>query len=420
MKNNVAQDHDFALQPVPAQERRGFWSMLAVMLGFTFFSASMWAGGTLGTGLNLWPNFIIAILLGNLLLGIYTALLGSVASETGLSTHLLARYAFGEKGSYLASFLLSATQIGWFGVGVAMFALPIHKATGINQILLLACGGLLMTLTAYFGFRALTILSIIAVPSITILGSISVFKAINLSGGLQPLLTMEPTTALGFGTALTITVGSFISGGTLTPDFVRFAKNKRIGVSTTIIAFLIGNSLMFIFGAVGAAATGKADISEVMLLQGLVIPAIILLGLNIWTTNDNALYASGLGFSNITKIAKNKLVLVNGVLGTLASLWLYNNFVNWLTFLGSTLPPIGAIILTDYFIIKKKQYADYKTAKFDQFNLKALAAWSFSVLLTKVLPGIPPLNAVLSAMIIYLALEYFENLVGKKNLSAKN
>lgn len=410
-EQKVAHDHDFALEAVPVEKRRGFWSMLAVMLGFTFFSASMWAGGTLGTGLKLFPDFFIVILLGNLILGIYTSLLGTVASETGLSTHLLARYAFGKKGSYITSFLLGATQVGWFGVGIAMFALPIHQATGINLILLITIGGLLMTLTAYFGFKALTVLSLIAVPSIAILGSISVFKAIDMGGGIQPLLTMQPTTMLGFGTALTMTVGTFISGGTLTPDFVRFAKNKRTGFITTILAFLVGNSLMLIFGAFGATATGKADISEVMFLQGLVLPAIILLGLNIWTTNDNALYASGLGFSNITGIAKNKLVIINGVLGTITSVWLYNNFVSWLTFLGSTLPAIGAIILADYFIINKKQYPEYKTVKFKNVNINALIAWGGSILAARFLPGIPPLNVVISAVILYTGLEYLNRSV---------
>lgn len=36
-----------------------------------------------------------------------------------------AKRAFGEKGSYLSSAMISFTQIGWFGVGVAMFAIPV-------------------------------------------------------------------------------------------------------------------------------------------------------------------------------------------------------------------------------------------------------------------------------------------------------
>ena len=49
---------------------------------------------------------------------------------------------------------------------------------------------------------------------------------------------------------------------------------------------------MFGFGAIGAMATGESDIAEVMFLQGLIIPAVISLGLNIWTTNDNAKFVS--------------------------------------------------------------------------------------------------------------------------------
>ena len=44
MGDNVNHSHDFSLEKVPEGSKRGFWSLLVVMLGFTFFSASMWAG----------------------------------------------------------------------------------------------------------------------------------------------------------------------------------------------------------------------------------------------------------------------------------------------------------------------------------------------------------------------------------------
>ncbi|WP_078543352.1 cytosine permease [Litchfieldia alkalitelluris] len=401
MANKQHIDHDFSLQAVPQSNRNGFWKMLVVMLGFTFFSASMLSGGTLGAGLDF-TTFILIVLAGNLLLGLYTGALAYIAAKTGLSTHLLTRYAFGEKGSYLSSFLLGATQVGWFGVGVAMFAFPVAKVTGLNIHMLIIVAGLLMTATAYFGMKALAILSFIAVPAIAVLGSISVGKATDSLGGIQGLMDYQPTEMLGVAAALTICVGSFISGGTLTPDFARFAKTKRSAVTTTVIAFFIGNSLMFIFGAVGAVATGQSDISEVMFIQGLIIPAIIVLGLNIWTTNDNALYASGLGFSNITKISKNKVVIFNGVVGTIFAIWLYYNFVGWLTFLGSTLPPIGAIILADYFLVNRGNYKNYNEMKFKAVNWIALVAWVAGVLAAKFIPGIPPLNAVLGSAVVYV------------------
>lgn len=391
---------DYELQVVPKESKRGFVSMFAVMLGFTFFSASMWAGGSLGTGLDV-KGFIISVLLGNLILGVYTSLLAYIASSTGLSTHLLARYSFGEKGSHLVSFLLAITQVGWFGVGVAMFAVPVQKLTGMNVYLLVFLAGILMTSTAYFGIKTMTILSIIAVPSIAVLGGFSVFKAVESVGGMQGLLAIQPKDTLSISAALTMCVGSFISGGTLTPDFTRFSKSKTVGVLTTSIAFFIGNSMMFIFGAVGAATTGQADISEVMVLQGLIVPAIIILGFNIWTTNDNALYASGLGFSNITGIPKRKLVLFNGILGTVGAMFLYNNFVGWLNFLGAFIPSIGGIIISDYFIVNRKKYSKFDINNFDKVNVWAVVSWGAGVLAAKFIPGIPPINGVLTSALCY-------------------
>ncbi len=131
--------------------------------------------------------------------------------------------------------------------------------------------------------------------------------AVNGMGGLEALKAVVPAQPLDFNVALALVVGSFISAGTLTADFVRFGRNAKLAVLVAMVAFFLGNSLMFIFGAAGAAALGMADISDVMIAQGLLLPAIVVLGLNIWTTNDNALYASGLGFANITGMSSKTL-----------------------------------------------------------------------------------------------------------------
>lgn len=397
------EDHEFSLTAVPQSHRTGFWKMFVLMVGFTFSTSSMLSGGNLGLGLNM-SEFILLVLAGNLLLGIYTGSLAYIASKTGLSTHLLTRYAFGEKGSYLPSFLLSATQVGWFGVVVAMFALSLQKMTGLNTYFLIGVAGILMTATAYYGIKALAILSFVAVPAITILGSYSSIKSIDSMGGIQALMEYQPTEAIGIAAALTICVGSFISGGTLTPDFTRFAHTKRSAVISTVVAFFLGNTLMFLFGFIGSLASGKSDISEVMYLQGLIIPAIIVLGLNIWTTNDNALYAAGLGFSNITKINKSKLVLVCGILGTVLAMWLYNNVIGWLGLLGSTLPPIGAIILMDFFILNRGNYKNFNQMKFKMINWPAIVAWAAGVGFAKLSFGIPPLNALVGSAIVYIVI----------------
>ena len=400
---NTQQDKDYSLDAVKEGDKKGFWSMLFIMLGFTFFSASMLTGGTLGSGLTF-KDFMIAVLIGNLILGIYTGFLAYISADTGLSTHLLAKYSFGEKGSYLVSFLLGVTQIGWFGVGIAMIALPIHKVTGISVPLLVILSGVAMTSSAFFGMKTLAIISFISVPAIALLGGKSMLDAIQSAGGMKEILALAPTAPITMGTAVSLTIGSFISGGSTTADFTRFAKSTKISVSTTVLAFFVGNTLMFTFGAVGSMVTGFSDISEVMFSQGLIIPAIIVLGLNIWTTNDNAIYTSGLGFSNITKKPRHLIILVLGFLGTVFALFLYTNFQVFLGSLGTFIPPVGGILIADYFLFDKDRYKHFSTQEFKQLNIPALVSAGIGSLVAMYTPGIAAINGILTAVVLYTVL----------------
>lgn len=406
----MSDDINFSQGIVPSNQRKSLLSLAFIMLGLTFFSASMLAGGRVGAGLDL-NNFFIAIIIGNSFLAIYTAFLGYIGVKTGLTTHLLARYAFGRKGAWLPSLLLAGTQVGWFGVGVAMFVIPVSDVTGVNLYLLIALAGALMTGTMYFGIGAIAALSILAVPSMTILGVYSVWEAVDSVGGIQVLSTIKPTDPLSMASALSIVIGSFISAGTLTADFLRFGKNAKTAIIVAVLAFFIGNSLMFIFGAMGTLALGKADIFDVMLLQGLIIPAIIILGLNIWTTNNNALYASGLGFSSITGVSSRKLSMILGFIGTICSLWLYNNFVDWLIFLSSAIPPIGTILIAD-FLMNRARYTDFAKMNEIFVNWNAIIAVIAGVIASYLFNGIVPVNSVIASLITYLVLE---KTIGTKN-----
>ncbi len=441
MKREQQQNKDYEQTTIPASARRGFWSMFVIMMGFTFFSASMFTGGAMGVGLNL--KIIIALLIGNLFLGAYTGLLAFAASRTQLSIHLLSHYSFGTKGSYIPSFVLAITQIGWFGVGIAMFALPATAAfapmvssgswlaQGSNLLwLMVILSGIIMTSSAYFGIKALHIVSAVAVPAIAVLGLWSAIQALffdhpealsNFANGWEYLKVHAPAAgqSISMVTAISMAIGSFISGGTCTPDFARYAKTTKIGVSTTVLAFFIGNSIMIAFGAIGAMVWNTADISEVLIKQGLLIAGVIVLGLNIWTTNDNALYTSGLGLANITKLPKRYLVLFNGALGTLAALWLNNNFVGWLNILNTFIPPVGAIIITDYLICHKGRYPALEDKKFRAVNWCAVLAWALGTIVALIgadkIPGVhvgwlsaslPAVNGMVVACITYLLLRW--------------
>jgi cytosine permease len=225
----------------------------------------------------------------------------------------------------------------------------------LESYLLVAIAGILMTSSAYYGIKSLTIVSYFAVPAVAILGTIAMILAIhNGDAGLVEQFA-KGTKDMGIIAGAGLVVGSFVSGGTATPNFTRFAKSGKVGLIITVIAFFLGNSLMFLFGAVSSIYVGGNDIFEVMLNLNLFYLAVLVLGLNIWTTNDNALYTSGLGLSNIFGFPKKAMVFVAGFIGTVAAIWLYWNFCDWLNILNCTLPPVGMILILHYFTHRGKE-----------------------------------------------------------------
>lgn len=408
MSANKHEDHDYSITPVGAEGKKGFASMLVIMLGFTFYTGTMLTGGQLGTGLTF-KSLVLVLLIGDLILGSYTAILSYISAKTSLSTHLLARYSFGLSGSYFASGILGLTQVGWFGVSVVMLAKPVAATFHLPVWPVIIILGIMMTASAYFGVKSLAILSFIAVPSIAILGCYSAAISIDFAGGFAALTEMTTTDTLAFTTALALVIGSFVSGGTLTPDFTRFSKTPRIAVVSTVVAFFIGNIMMFAFGAIGGLAYGLPDISDVMIKQGLVVIGMIVLGLNIWTTNDNTIYAASLAFSNITKIEKKKLVIVNGIIATAFSMVLYNCFTSFLSFLSGFIPSLGAIIIADYFFVQKEAYQEeFGQKRFRVINYAAFFAFLCGVACSY-LPGIASINAIAASMFSYVLMSHLES-----------
>ena len=364
MSNKKMTDVDYTTSPVDAAGRKSNLSMFMVMLGFTFFSASMWVGQQLAAGLDWW-GFVWALLLGGIILAAYTGALGWIGAESGLSLDMLSRRSFGTKGSWLPSAMISFTQTGWFGVGLAMFAIPVAKELMGLEVtpdsmpwqgyVLVAVAGILMTASAYFGIKSLTIISYIAVPAVAILGTVAMIMAVQRGDAGLVEQFAQGTKDLGIIAGAGLVVGSFVSGGTATPNFTRFARSGKVGLWITVVAFFLGNSLMFLFGAVSSIYVGGNDIFEVMLNLNLFYLAVLVLGLNIWTTNDNALYTAGLGLSNIFGLSKKTMVILSGIIGTVAAVWLYWNFCGWLNVLNCTLPPVGIILILHYFCYRGKE-----------------------------------------------------------------
>ena len=406
-------DVDFTSSRVTPDGRKSNISMFMVMLGFTFFSASMWAGQKLAAGLDF-GGFIGALILGGIILGAYTGTLGYIGAKTGLTLDMLAHRSFGRKGSWLPSAMISFTQMGWFGVGLAMFAIPVaQEFLGLEVTpehmpyqgyILVAIAGMLMTASAYFGIKSLTIISWIAVPMVGILGTVAMIMAIHRGDAtLVEQFARVNDGSLTIIAGAGLVIGSFVSGGTATPNFARFSKTAKIGCIVTIVAFFLGNSLMFFFGAASSIYVGGNDIFEVMLNlnQILFYLSVLVLGLNIWTTNDNALYSSGLGLSNIFGWSKKTMVLVAGIIGTVTAVWLYWNFCGWLNILNCTLPPIGSILIVSYFMNRNQYMSD--DVQIINVNWASIIGVILGAVVANLVKwGIPSINGMVIAAACYI------------------
>ena len=157
---------------------------------------------------------------------------------------------------------------------------------------------------------------------------------------------------------------------------------------------------MFFFGGISSVYVGGNDIFEVMINLGLFYLAILVLGLNIWTTNDNALYSAGLGLANIFGQKKKPMVLVSGIVGTVLAVWLYWNFTGWLNILNCTLPPVGIILVMSFFMDREK-YKDVEVT--ENVNWFAVIGVVLGAVVANVLPwGIASINGMIVAAVCYL------------------
>ncbi|MDB6182537.1 cytosine permease [Paracoccus fistulariae] len=402
---------DFPLSEVPPSARKSFASLCVVLLGFTFFTATMFAGGRIGVAFPLWPDLVLIILTGNLLLGAYVAILGLIGYRTGLNTALLSRFSFGRIGARLPDLVLGLTQIGWYGWGTATMAVVLLRLIGFDPeanaaltTILILFFGMAFCWTAYIGYRGLEILSRISVPLMVLLLAVSLWIAIGDAGGIAGLSAIAPTAAMGIGTAITIVFGTFVSGGTQATNWTRFARRPSHAVWGALAAFFIGNGLMIATGAIGALVYQQPDVVDILAAQGLTFLGIIMLVLNLWTTQDNTIYNfSAVGCAALETDRRRQVTLIGAVIGTILALMRIDLYlIPFLLMLGTFIPPIGGVIMADYLYKHRGKYPLLAQASIPAINIPGLAAYVLGCLTAYLTPGIPPLNGILAAIIAYI------------------
>lgn len=196
-------------------------------------------------------------------------------------------------------------------------------------------------------------------------------------GGLAGLKSIIPMESMSLGAAITIVFGTFVSGGTQATNWTRFAKSARIAVFASLIAFFIGNGFMIFAGAYGAYVYQEADIVNVLAIQGLLLLGIVMLFLNIWTTQDNTVYNFSVAGCNLFRTAKRRnFTIIGAAIGTVLAIFgMYNWLIPYLVLLGTFIPPIGGVIMSDFFLKHRGKYPKLAAIEFKKMNWAGILAY---------------------------------------------
>jgi cytosine permease len=377
---------DYEREPVPQDQRKGWGRLSLVWLGGIIALSATALGGALGGGLSL-SEAVIASFIGCFLLAILSALCGVVGAKTGLSTPMVSMFALGRYGSYAVSIIIAIALFGWFGVQLDLFGSTLHYVikdifnVSIHPKILIVIGGILMTTTAFIGYKAIEKLSIISVPLLGILLIASLFKVMSdrsLSEVLDTPLTGDPLT---IGLSVSLIIGSLATGAIIGPDISRYARSTKDAVISSFVGFFGGFSVVLIIAAILAKATAEVDIVAIMLGLGWGTAAMMILILAQWTTNDNNLYSSALGFAVVfKKVPKYALTITAGIIGTvMAVAGIYDSFIPFLIFLSALIPPIGGVYVGN-FLLNRDKFNYKNLANVQNVNLVGIVIWGIASL----------------------------------------
>ena len=183
-------------------------------------------------------------------------------------------------------------------------------------------------------------------------------------------------------------------------------------------------TVLLFTGAAMTILTGSPNVIVAIAKIGLGVGALLLAILGQWTTNDNNLWSASLAWINIVgKLNKRQWVIIIGIIGTaIAAVWggVYgmslDPFIAFGTFLGYFIPPVGAALIADYYIISryllKRQYRFGPGTKYGVINVPGiiaiiaggLAGWGATTFGLRLPTGVGTFDAIIVSFLLYLVL----------------
>lgn len=410
---------DYALKPVPEDKRKGWLSTFIVWVCFNVVIGDMATGIALGANMDF-KSALLALTIGDLILLVVMSLTAYVGAKTGLASMPLFRFTTGKVGTYIASLIIAFTSVGWFSVQLGFFGQIWSQFIPLSVPVIAGIGGLIMMTSAVMGYKGLETISKISVIPLFIFIFGGFFVALK-QVGIDTLVAYAPqgTQISSMAVGISTVFGSWAVGSALMPDVSRYVKAdfKKI-ILVWGGALFIGHYILPISGIAFALIKGTWDFGEISLFVGKAalgsgLVGALVISLAQWTTNDNNLYSAALALNNILEKEKWKVALALGVIGSIAGYsGTVNYFVNFMILLGTVVPPMAALLISDYLVLPKLgfdrnyNYNDISYSNIPFIKWSAIIAWGIGVLVAVVTPGVAAVNGIIATIIAHVVLTY--------------
>lgn len=359
-------ESEFEHVPVPVAHRKPLGSIAAVWFGFPMILTCSVFGGLIAALLGF-QLALAAIVAGNVILLIYVGALSYLAALDGRNFGLKSIRVFGRMGSLIAVGFLATVVTGWFAFQVGLAGATVSQSFGWNDKAVTLVAGVLFLAITFIGIRALSVLGMVAAPFFVVVAAVSLFLIFD-SGGLSDVWGYQGVggaSAFSFGAGVSLVVATFADSGTMTADFTRWSRTGREAVVATLTAFPVANTVAFVVGAVivssGAivepATNGGNFLPIIADGHGplLTVLAFLFVFVNLGSVCTHCLYNGAVGWSHMTGQRMRFVTVVLGVIGTAAALGgVWNHFLDWLNILGVFVPPIGAVMIVDQLILRRR------------------------------------------------------------------
>jgi len=337
-------------------------SLFFLWFGAAVSVAEMLTGGYLA---DLgWKRGILAILLGHLVGTALLALAGLIGFRERIPAIASTRISFGKQGSYLISVINILQLVGWTAImiiegGAAMSSIAVSLWHFDHPVFMSLAIGALVGLWVFWGVRGFKVINTVAAAlllALTILMSVVIFTG--------PAGSAKATTGTGaFGVGFELSIIMPLSWFPLISDYTSLAKTKKEALAAPFFGYFIGSCWMYFIGMAGALLFDSPDPTKIMLAANLGLTALAIVGLSTVTTTFLDVYSAGISLINIfPKVSDRVAAVLFAVVGTLVALvFPMARYTDFLYLLGSVFSPLIAILLVDYFVMKRdnrKERAD--------------------------------------------------------------